>query len=106
MHSLVAVAHIIQPVVFLLADMPARRYRVFIRLSKGYCPCDRLSSSRHRLLNLPDMHRTTHRWNRLGRNAGPTLIGQAKQKDTLYKLENQGLSTKTQVISDTYPVFQ
>ena len=86
--------------------MPARQYRVFIRLSKGYCPCDRLSSSRHRLLNLPDTRRTMHRWHRVGRSAGPTLIGQAEQKDTLYKLENQGLSTKTQVIFDTYLVFQ
>ena len=65
-----------------------------------------LSSSRHRLLNLPDTRRTTHRWHRVGRSAGPTLIGQAEQKDTLYKHENQGLSTKTQVISDTYLVFQ
>jgi len=31
----------------------------FIRLSKGYYRCDRLSSSRRRLLNLPDTRPTT-----------------------------------------------
>ena len=56
----------------------------FIRLSKGYYHCDHLSSSRHRLLNLPDTQRTTQRWRRVGRRVEPALIGQVGKKNTLY----------------------
>jgi hypothetical protein len=45
----------------------------FIRLSKCYYHCDRLSSYRHRLLNLLEMRCKTQRW----RGVGPALIGQA-----------------------------
>ena len=54
----------------------------FIRLSKGYYHCYRLSSSRHRLLNLPDTRRTTHRW----QSVGPALFGQARKKKTPYTM--------------------
>ena len=57
---------------------------VFIRLSKGYCHCECLSSSSHRLFNLTDMRRTTQRWQSVGRSIPPALIGQARKKNTLY----------------------
>jgi hypothetical protein len=50
----------------------------FIILSKGSDHCDRLSSSRHRLLNFTDMRRTTQRWQNFGRRVGLALIGQEK----------------------------
>jgi hypothetical protein len=60
-----------------------RTYTDLIRLSKGYYHCDLLSSSSHRLLNLPDTRRTTQRWQSVGRSVGPALIGQAG-KETPY----------------------
>jgi hypothetical protein len=50
----------------------------YIILYKGYCHCDRLCSSRHRLLNLPDTQRTMQRWQSVGRSVGQALIGQAE----------------------------
>ena len=50
---------------------------VVVRLSKGYCHCDRLSSSLNRLLNLPDTRHTTLRWQSVGRIVGTAVIGQA-----------------------------
>jgi hypothetical protein len=52
----------------------------FIRLSTGYHHCDRLSSSRRGLLNLPDTRRTMQHWQSLGQSVGPALIGQAVKK--------------------------
>ena len=53
---------------------------VFIRLSKGYHHCDRLSSFRQRLLNPPETRCMKQRW----RSGGPTLNGHAGRKSTLY----------------------
>ena len=49
----------------------------YIRFSKSYYQCNRLFSSRHRLLNVPDMQCTTHCWKGIGRSVGPACIGQA-----------------------------
>ena len=48
---------------------------VFTRLSRAYYHCDLLSSSRHRLLNLPYTRRTTQRWQSNRRSVGPALFG-------------------------------
>jgi hypothetical protein len=60
---------------------------VFMRLSKGYYHCDRLPSSRHQLLNLPDMLHTAQRWQTVRRTVRPAFIGQAgrKKNTSLYK---------------------
>ena len=55
---------------------------VFIRLSKGYRLCDRLSSSCRRMLNLPNTRRTTQRW----QSFGPAVFGQAGKKNTVYDI--------------------
>jgi len=56
----------------------------FIRLSNDYYRCDRLSSSRHRLLNIPDTRRTVQRWRSLGRILGRRLSVKQRGKNTLY----------------------
>lgn len=40
-----------------------------------------LSTSYHRLLNLPDMQCKTQRWHCVGRYFGQALIGRAKKKN-------------------------
>jgi len=55
----------------------------FLILSEDSYHCDRLTNSRRLLLNLHDTLRTTHRWQSVGQNVGPALIGQA-EKYTLY----------------------
>ena len=49
----------------------------------GYYSCDRLSSSRHRLLNHPDKRHMTLRWQSAGRSGGSAPIGQA-ENNTLF----------------------
>jgi hypothetical protein len=95
-----------QDAVFLLGrKMPARQYRVSIRISKGFCHCDRLSSSRHRLLNLPDTRPTTATLAQ-SRTEGWADAYRSSRTNILYKLENQGMSNKNKVISITFHVFQ
>jgi hypothetical protein len=56
---------------------------IFISLSTGY-HCERLSSSYHRLLNIPNMQRKTQRWWSVGRSVALAVIGQAGKTNTLY----------------------
>jgi hypothetical protein len=55
--------------------------QLHFRLSKGYYDCDRLFSSRYRLLSLPGTRRTTQHWQSVGRGVGPVLICQ-EEKET------------------------
>lgn len=57
---------------------------VFIRLAKGCYPSDHFSVSLHRLLNVPDMRRTTEWWPSVGRSVGLALFGQTEKKMYIY----------------------
>jgi len=56
---------------------PAKACNGIALPSKGLCPCGRVFSSRHRLLNLPDKRLMTPRWQSAGWSCGPAPIGQA-----------------------------
>jgi hypothetical protein len=62
--------------------------------SKGHYHWDRLSSSHHRLLNLPDMRQTMQRWQSAGRSVGPAFTSQAVGEKTLLTGENRLLGQK------------
>jgi hypothetical protein len=51
---------------------------VFV-LVNSHCWC----SYRHQLSNLPDTRHTTQRWQSVGQNVGPALVGQAGKKKLL-----------------------
>jgi len=51
---------------------------------EDYYPYDRLSSSRHRLLNLPDKRNMTLRWQSAGGSVRPAPIGQAGNYTPFY----------------------
>jgi hypothetical protein len=56
---------------------------VFIRLSEGYYHCDRWSSSRYRLLNLPETWRTKQHWQSVRRSVW-TGSYRSSRKPTIY----------------------
>jgi hypothetical protein len=59
-------------------------YWVFVRQSKGYFLCDRLSSFRHQLLNFLDVRRKTQRWYNDGQRVWSAFIGQAGKETHLW----------------------
>ena len=71
----------------------------FIRLSKGYCHCYRLSSSSHRLIDLPDTRHRTQRCQSVGRSVGPAFMGQQKKNTPHILRVNIGLYRPITVLS-------
>jgi len=69
----------------------------FIRLSKRPCHCDNLSSSRHRLLNLPDPRCMTQRW----QSVDPACIGQAVKENAPCVLTPYGFFLRLHGCSQT-----
>ena len=67
-----------------------------LRLPKIYYHCDRLPSTHHRLLNLPDTRYTTKRW----RSVSAALVGQAGERNTLYILRFLLQYTKYRIYCD------
>jgi hypothetical protein len=62
---------------------PIRRPGEFLLLREGYCHCDRLFRFCHRLLNLPEMQYTLQRWQTVGSDVGPALMGHAGKKHSV-----------------------
>ena len=68
--------------------------RGFIMQSQGYHHCDRLSSYRHRQLNLPDTRRTTQRWQSVGSNGG----GRGRRGGGIKKLKKEKKNSAKRIL--------